>query len=141
MSRLLTVGICALLLAILGTGRAAAQEVEQDTTAWTVPLKVAHELEGRSQCLMCHAGGVKEAPAVPVSHVDRPDDTCMWCHAPDADVQATAPPPIPHKMEGRSRCLMCHLSETMKEVPQVPATHAGRTEGFCTLCHVPAEKG
>jgi hypothetical protein len=156
MSRLLTAATCALLLAILGTGRAAAQDVEQDTTAqdveqdttaqdaraaWTVPVKVAHELEGRSECLMCHAGGVQEAPAVPVSHVDRTNETCMWCHAPDADVQTTAPPAIIHQMEGRSRCLMCHLSETLKEVPQVPANHAGRTEGFCTLCHAPDEKG
>ena len=147
MRRLLTAGACALFLAILGTGSAAAQDVVQDTTAqaaqaaWTVPLKVSHELEGRSECLMCHAGGVQEAPAVPVSHVDRTNETCMWCHAPDADVQTTAPAAITHQMEGRSRCLMCHLSETLKEVPQVPASHAGRTEGFCTLCHVPGEKG
>lgn len=141
MRGLMTVGICGLWLVIPGAGRAAAQEEVQDTTAWTVPSKVEHELEGRGQCLMCHAGGVKEAPAVPVSHVDRPDETCIWCHAPDADVQTIAPSSIPHKMEERGRCLMCHLSETLKNVPQVPATHAGRTEQHCTLCHFPAEKG
>ena len=144
MSRRWTIGICTLSLAVLAAGQVVAQEVEQDTTsatAWMVPLKVTHELEGRSQCLMCHAGGVQEAPAVPTSHVDRPDESCMWCHAPDADVQTITPPPTSHKLEGRSRCLMCHLSETLKEVPQVPANHAGRTEGFCTLCHAPDKKG
>ena len=140
MSRLRTIGICALLLGILGAGRAAAQE--PDTTgARVVPRPVQHALEGRAACLLCHAGGVQEAPAVPVSHVDRPNETCMWCHAPDAAVQTTAPPVIPHALEGRSKCLMCHLSETMKEVPQVPASHAGRTETFCSLCHTPAERG
>ena len=130
-------GVCALLLS-LAAGNAAAQE---DQAAWVAPRAVQHALEGRDQCLMCHAGGIMEAPAVPVSHVDRPNDTCMWCHAPSADVQTTAPPVIPHKLEGRDKCLMCHLSETMKEVPQVPASHAGRTESFCSLCHTPAERG
>lgn len=141
MSRLATVGIWALLLGSLGIGGATAQEEPEAEEAWTPPVKVEHELEGRNQCLMCHAGGIKEAPAVPVNHVDRPNETCMWCHAPDADVQTIEPTPIPHKMEGRSGCLMCHLSETVKEVPQVPATHAGRTEEYCTLCHAPAKKG
>ena len=141
MSRLRIVGICALLLGCLGNGRAMAQEEEQPKAEWTAPRVVEHELEGRSACLMCHSEEVKEAPTVPVSHVDRPDETCIWCHAPDADVQTTAPPPIPHALEGRSKCLMCHLSEMMKQVPQVPATHAGRTDGHCALCHVPGETG
>jgi hypothetical protein len=140
MRYLRTIGIGALLLGTLGAGRAAAQDVaaEPEKKEWMAPLVVAHPLEGRAQCLMCHAGGIMEAPAVPSTHVDRPNDTCLWCHAPEADVQTTAPSAIPHALEGRDSCLTCHFSETVKEVPQLPANHAGRTEGFCTLCHSPS---
>lgn len=139
MSHLRIIGICALLLGTLGAGRAAAQEEQQEKKEWMAPLVVQHPLEGRAQCLMCHAGGIMEAPAVPATHVDRPNDSCLWCHAKDADVQTTAPPSIPHEMEGRNSCLTCHFSDTVKEVPQVPASHAGRTEEYCTLCHAPTK--
>jgi hypothetical protein len=120
---------------------AAAAAAQEGDAAWVAPLAVQHALEGRAQCLMCHAGGIMEAPVVPTSHVDRPNDTCMWCHGPGADVQTTAPPAIPHPLEGRDKCLVCHFSEDAKDAPQVPASHAGRTEQFCALCHRPAAGG
>ena len=54
--------------------------------------------------------------------------------------QAPAPAPagpssIPHTLEGRNDCLMCHGENGV--VP-FPADHAGRTSDTCTACHQPA---
>jgi hypothetical protein len=38
---------------------------------------VPHGLEGRDDCLMCHAGGTY---AVPTDHDGRTSDTCLNCH-------------------------------------------------------------
>jgi len=48
----------------------------------------------------------------------------------------SGPPLVPHTLEGRSACLLCHGSG-LATVPQVPANHAGRTDATCTLCHKP----
>jgi hypothetical protein len=47
---------------------------------------------------------------------------------------AATPSAIPHPMEGRDNCLMCHTSGDVA----VPANHAGRTNDTCTGCHKPA---
>lgn len=146
MNRLWIVAICAALLGGLGVSRAAAQEEQKEqeqqeqTTGWVTPPAMKHSLEGRSACLMCHSGGMEEVPAIPESHEGRAQDTCLWCHAPDAQVQTTAPTPIPHELEGRSACLMCHQSTAMEDVPQTPASHEGRVNENCQMCHFPAEK-
>ncbi len=43
---------------------------------------IAHELEGRDNCAMCHSGAMEGMPAVPASHEGRGDDSCTMCHAP-----------------------------------------------------------
>lgn len=144
MNRLWTVTILALSLGVLGVGRATAQEeeaeeptpTEEALAGWVTPPAVEHELEGRHACLTCHADGAEGATVVPQNHVDRTNDTCLWCHSPEADVQTMKPVSIPHDIEKKSSCMMCHKTGAM-DSPKVPASHAGRTNEWCTLCHRP----
>lgn len=149
MNRLWTVVICALLLGGLGIGPATAQEegaeqeetteeatVEDALAGWLTPTPVKHDLEGRHACLSCHATGAEDSPVVPQNHVDRPDDTCLWCHSAEADVQTMKPGVVTHEIEGKTSCMMCHKTGAM-ESPKVPAGHAGRTNEYCSLCHRP----
>ncbi len=44
------------------------------------------------------------------------------------------PPLIPHTLEGRESCLMCH--QIGGDIP-LPEDHEGRTEDLCLTCHEP----
>lgn len=124
--------------AILMVGIGVAPAFGQEPAA-TKPPPVKHDLEGRAQCLMCHTPGAMEpVPDVPASHAERPNETCLWCHDPNAAVQTTEPRVIPHDVEGRETCLMCHTPGAMEPVPDVPASHEGRADKYCRLCHNPA---
>ncbi len=102
------------------------------------PPAMTHDPAGKEKCLTCHAVGVMDAVKdVPATHKDRGEDTCLWCHAKDAAVQTTTPPVIPHSLQGRAMCLMCHKVGVMPAVPDVPADHQGRTEKQCQMCHQP----
>lgn len=48
------------------------------------------------------------------------------------------PPVVPHALEGRDNCMMCHKAGAMEPVPDAPADHEGRDNQYCTLCHVAA---
>ncbi len=100
---------------------------------WKTPPAMAHEAEGRAECLVCHQTG-GEKP-VPESHAELKSDVCLMCHAPDAAVQTTAPNAIAHELKGRDNCIMCHQAGGMKPVP---ADHEGRASEVCGLCHKPA---
>lgn len=111
---------------------------------------IPHTLEGRTNCLTCHnTGAIKPFPE---DHAGRTSVTCTTCHQPEEVAIATpapkpapapaatpAPAPtltatptvIPHSLEGRDNCLMCHSSGDYA----VPADHAGRTSGTCLNCH------
>ena len=62
---------------------------------------------------------------------------------PPAPAPAPAPAPtgeptaIPHTLEGRDDCLVCHETG-VAEATVIPADHAGRTSDTCTACHQPA---
>lgn len=138
--------------------------------AASAPPAIPHPLDGRDNCLACHAaGGVKPYPA---DHEGRTVDQCQMCHqpaeaaAPAATVEVTATPEptaasqqetpeatataasgsgglpgVPHPVEGREDCLLCHGEGGVKPYP---ADHAGRTSDTCLQCHqpvAPAESG
>ncbi len=124
----------AALVLLLGPGAATALAQE---AAATKPAVVAHELEGRSECLMCHSGSMAEMPAVPESHEGRENSTCLWCHAEDAAIQTAEAAAVPHELEGREECGMCHASG-MEGMPQSPADHEGRPNDSCAMCHEPS---
>jgi hypothetical protein len=107
-------------------------------------VSIPHTLEGRSDCLLCHgAEGIRPYPS---DHEGRTNATCTACHQPEAAepestatvAVATAMPglgvaaAIPHPLEGRADCLLCHSSEGIRPYP---ADHAGRTNPTCTVCH------
>ncbi|MFQ5746752.1 MAG: hypothetical protein ACE5HF_05980 [Gemmatimonadota bacterium] len=101
------------------------------------PPLPAHELEGRTACLMCHSGAMEAIKGVPESHEGRPNEICAWCHAKDAAIQTTDPPMPTHDMTGRDNCLMCHKPGAIEMAPDTPADHEGRGVEWCLLCHSP----
>ena len=44
------------------------------------------------------------------------------------------PSGIPHTIEGRDNCLMCHETG-IGDAEKIPADHAGRANETCTGCH------
>ncbi len=127
MRRVLSVTAGVVLLLGLGASSAlAAQE--------TKPPAVSHELEGRDQCLMCHSGAMEGMPAAPASHEGWKNNACLWCHGADAAMQTKQAPAIPHELEGRDNCEMCH-SGAMEGMPAMPEDHKGRKSGDCKMCH------
>jgi hypothetical protein len=44
---------------------------------------------------------------------------------------------VSHDLEGKAQCLMCHTAGVMEPVPDVPASHEGRTNETCMMCHAP----
>lgn len=47
------------------------------------------------------------------------------------------PPSIPHPLEGRENCLVCHETG-VAGATQIPDDHEGRTNETCQACHQPA---
>jgi len=108
-------------------------------TAQVKTKAVAHDLEGKANCLMCHAPGVMEpVPDVPESHEGRVIETCLMCHAPDAVMVTTGAPQFNHDPAGKDNCLMCHTPGVMEPVPDTPESHEGRGVEMCTWCHTKA---
>jgi hypothetical protein len=125
------VPVGAILLLAVGAVPAVAQDAAK-------PPAVTHDLEGRDQCTMCHSGAMPDVPAAPAeTHKALEVNTCLWCHAADAAMQTKTPKTIPHDLEGREMCTMCH-SGAMPDVPAAPADHKGREDNNCQMCHKPA---
>lgn len=114
-------------------------EARLDTEAPTF-LSIPHPLEGREDCLACHETGVAGAPLAPPDHTDLTDDVCLSCHHPAATdappAEAPSIPSIPHPLDGRDDCLVCHETGAAGAT-QVPADHAGRASNICQGCHQP----
>ena len=105
----------------------------------TRPKATSHDLAGRDNCLMCHtAGAMEPGPDVPATHEGRTNEMCQWCHAADSPMITADPAVIAHDLAGRDNCLMCHTAGAMEPVPDVPASHAGRANEQCQMCHKPA---
>ncbi len=78
--------VCMLHHALAGSGdtpapitTATTQEPEPAVSSGGLP-KTPHSLEGRDDCLMCHASGSQQ---VPESHADYTSDVCQGCHMPE----------------------------------------------------------
>lgn len=128
--------------------------------ATTSPPYIPHTLVGRSDCLICHATGIASAPVAPHDTAVVSNKNCLLCHlakgtaiatssptptaqpplgegtatpptpSPTATTAPGVPPSVPHSLEGRSECLLCHASN-------IPADHVGRSSEICTSCHKP----
>ena len=53
-----------------------------------------------------------------------------------AAAQQKTPPPIPHSLDGRADCTICHATG-VGGAPKFPADHTGRTNQMCAACHQP----
>ncbi len=108
-----------------------------------VGAAMKHEIVGKEQCLTCH--GPKGISPMPSNHEGRPQESCLVCHKPGPTPTPGAAKPsggapgapgaIPHAVEGKEKCDMCHAGTG--SLKPVPADHAGRANTTCTACHKP----
>ncbi|MCP4538271.1 MAG: hypothetical protein GY832_14115 [Chloroflexi bacterium] len=89
---------------------------------------ISHPLEGRENCLLCHA--IAAVYPFPADHTERPNSTCQLCHAIEGKMGAL-PLPVKHSVEGRGDCLQCHTIDIQPESHQ----EAQFTSQDCLLCH------
>ncbi|MDP3062252.1 MAG: hypothetical protein Q8O40_03405 [Chloroflexota bacterium] len=104
------------------------------------PSDITHTLTGRGDCLLCHGSGLASSPLVPADHAGRTNRVCTLCHAPGVGPTpkpGATPTPgdvlrpvgIPHPLEGKNDCLLCHATASL------PADHKERQVDTCTICH------
>lgn len=78
--------------------------------------RIPHPLQGRDDCLACHATGVGGAPRLPASHAGRTSETCRLCHFPAepaaGEVAQILPTIIPHPTSppNQNSCATCHAN-------------------------------
>ncbi|MBN1284014.1 MAG: NapC/NirT family cytochrome c [Anaerolineae bacterium] len=88
-------------------------------------------------CLRCH--GPDQIVPFPENHADYTSDMCTGCHqSPESEPPAASPgetgsPPVPHELEDREDCLLCH--DPGGKVVPAPASHADYTNDICLTCH------
>jgi len=101
-------------------------------------------LEGEHARVWCHEchNGVKKPEYVcanchqpPEKHLE---GACDTCHTPEgwkesASIIIARSPQIPHPLEERDDCLMCH--DPAGKIKPAPADHQGRPNDLCQLCH------
>lgn len=96
----------------------------------------------RELCGLCHARLVSrpsDFPQVDMAEMGGQAE-CATCHDPH-DPRAGMPPEVPHILEGRTDCQLCHNPQKhepwVEPPPQLSHTLEGRTE--CLSCHGPQE--
>ncbi|MHC4160194.1 MAG: hypothetical protein ACYSSO_14070 [Planctomycetota bacterium] len=87
----------------------------------------------RESCGLCHDQLLSKPSDFPQIDLDEHGGQleCITCHNPH-DPEVAAPPRIPHTLEGRPDCLVCHKAGGIKPFPQ---DHTGRDKGTCLNCH------
>jgi nitrate/TMAO reductase-like tetraheme cytochrome c subunit len=118
------------------------------------PFPANHSAFTIEMCTNCHKASQTDAAATPAAPAPtataRPpaQPTAAPTTAPIVATPTTAVPPtaaptpsarpagtanlIPHSLDGRDDCLVCHDTGKMKPFP---ANHAGRTKETCLACH------
>lgn len=114
-------------------------------TAQGNPPPIPHPVRDRARCLGCHGRGIRGIPQTPRSHRSYTNDLCRNCHTPSSPDEGGAAPteplaaPVPHSLQGRENCLVCHTSPEAGIVlpggpPPIPHTLIGRED--CLACHL-----
>ncbi len=116
----------------------------QPTAATGGPPTIPHSLQGRENCLACHATGLGGAPKVPADHAGRTVEMCRTCHQsaqpPEGEIPQIVPTPIPHPRTAATQdsCVTCHtnLGGNSGEVANEwsGSIHAQRNVS-CADCH------
>jgi hypothetical protein len=93
-------------------------------------------------CADCHVDGVQSPEYVCSNCHGRPaghlSGRCEVCHTPAGWAESISfvtrlTPLIPHELEGKSGCLMCHDLES--EMLPAPSNHGDYENEQCVLCH------
>jgi cytochrome c553 len=112
------------------------------------PPGIPHDLVGREDCLMCHKMGIAYASRIPENHIGLPVDLCQTCHqateratplAEETREAGTMPSQVPHPVEGREDCRLCHETGVGGATP-FPPDHADRSNEVCLVCHAAASQ-
>jgi hypothetical protein len=92
----------------------------------------------RQFCGLCHAAVFSRPSDFPQVDMEThgSQSNCVNCHDPHAPGFAS-PSLMPHNLEGRGDCLLCHNTGAMRPFPE---DHAGRTNDACLVCHQPSEE-
>jgi hypothetical protein len=101
------------------------------------PLRLA---DAKDLCLTCHQKVVGRPdsfpqiePALHVQQLGGSASNCISCHTPH---NPGIPPALPHSLEGRSDCTVCHAADKWKPFP---LDHAKISPNACLTCHHPKE--
>jgi hypothetical protein len=104
-----------------------------------IPLVGGHQ---RATCDVCHAEG-QRVPEYICSNCHKPPENhlpgeCDTCHNPEGWAESVSlivslAPQIPHELEGRDDCLLCH--DPAGQVKPAPRNHVDYINEQCTLCH------
>ena len=113
-------------LLLAAAGSAGAQEAAK-------PPVPPHDLAGKENCTMCHKVG-GEMGGMPANHEGYTAANCLLCHSANSPMQSGSPPAIPHGLEGKDNCLMCHKTGVMN-APKAPESHADFKNEDCGTCH------
>jgi hypothetical protein len=94
-------------------------------------------------CHQCHNGETR--PEYVCANCHEPpqnhfDASCDQCHTPEGWAESavglvSAAPEIPHPVEGREQCLVCH--DGASGIVSIPADHTNYDSEQCQFCHKP----
>ena len=87
--------------------------------------------------LAVSCGGTTSAPAEEPAAEETTTEETTTEETTTEEPAAEGPMVIPHSLEGKDDCLMCHETGA-GEAAKIPTDHSGRTSDVCTACHQPA---
>jgi hypothetical protein len=99
-----------------------------------------------ADCEGCHGGDKVLEPFVCSNCHERPADhlpgECDVCHTPEGFAESASflvnlAPEIPHPLDGRDDCLLCH--DPAGEIQPAPSNHMDYEVTQCALCHKPEQ--
>lgn len=104
------------------------------------PLPSDHVGRGNETCLSCHQPAETLAITPTPTPQATPVPTATPTVAPSPSLPTPSPTPepsegpgsVPHPVEGRADCLLCHDSGSIRPFP---SDHAGRGNESCLICH------
>lgn len=111
-----------------GPAKIHVEETKADVVETSANLIVD---TSREMCGLCHARLFSRPSDFPQIDLEEHGEQaeCITCHNPHGP---QVPPKIPHPLEGRDDCLLCHEAGGLKPFPE---NHAGRTSDICLSCH------
>jgi hypothetical protein len=126
-------GMLMLAVALLVASCGRATTKEEPTAAATTPstrTTLATRTTPATETTQTTAQAKSSRPTTPTTPPGQTTPTAL--PTPTTRV----PPRIPHPLDGRDNCLMCHRTGIGK-APAVLASHAGRAIDQCRTCHQP----